>query len=221
MTTYTQYLRTIARGDTVERMAFFSDAVFAIAMTLLVIEIHVPDVGAAELGQALTELLPEYLTFALSFAVVGLVWLSHHRKVSAIVRHDQNLLRLNLLMLLFVASLPLPTAILGRYGDDTLPVILYAATVAATGFSLSAVWMYAWHRGLVREDVTIDVFRYVLVQSFPIPGMFLLSISVAVLAGPTAAELSWVAAIPAAFIITRLYRGRRTAPDIAPTQELS
>lgn len=218
VTTYSRYLRTIAQGDTVDRMAFFSDAVFAIAMTLLVIEIRVPDVQGNELAHALTELLPEYLTFALSFAVVGLVWLSHHRKVSAIIHYDQNLLRINLLMLLFVATLPLPTAILGRYGDETPAVIVYAATVAATGFSLSSAWIYAWHRGFLRADIGVAVFRYVLVQSFPIPGMFLLSVPIALLAGPTAAEISWVAAIPAAFVIARLYRGRRITSE--PTSAL-
>jgi uncharacterized membrane protein len=216
VTTYSRYRRTIAEGGTVERMAFFSDAVFAIAMTLLIIEIHPPETPPEDLSRALGGLVPQYLTFVLSFAVVGLVWMSHHRKVSAIVRYDQNLLRLNLLMLLFVASIPLPTAILSRYGDQPSAVVVYAATVAATGFSLSAVWMHAWHRGFVRADVTVDVYRYVLVQSFPIPGIFLLSIPVALLLGTTAAEIGWVIAIPAAAVIARVYRARRTAPQNAP-----
>lgn len=216
MRTYTRYLRSIAEGDSIERMAFFSDAVFAIAMTLLIIEIHAPEVPAAQLPGALAELLPGYLTFALSFVVVGLVWLSHHRKVSAVARYDQNLLRLNLLMLMFVASIPLPTAILGRYGDTVAAVVLYSATVAATGFTLSAVWIYAWHRGLTRQEIDVDVFRYVLVQSFPVPGIFLLSIPVALTAGPTAAEITWILALPTAFTLTLIHRLRDTAPAHEP-----
>ncbi|MFT4109428.1 TMEM175 family protein [Propionicimonas sp.] len=208
MTTYSRYRRAIAEGGSVERMAFFSDAVFAIAMTLLIIEVRAPEAAPGELTDALLTLAPEYLTFALSFAVVSLVWLAHVRKVSTLVGYDQNLLRLNLLMLLFVASIPLPTAILGRYGDETPAVVLYAVAVAATGLALAALWIYAWRRGFVRDDITVQVFRYVLVQSFPVPGVFLLSIPVALLAGPTAAKFSWIAALPVSLIITRLYRHR-------------
>lgn len=201
-------------------MAFFSDAVFAIAMTLLIIEVRPPGVSPAELSHALQELLPEYLTFVLSFAVIGLVWLSHHRKVSVLVGYDQNLLRLNLLLLVFVASIPLPTAILARYGDETPAVVLYAATAAATGFAATGLWLYAWRRGLVRADITPDVFRYVLAQSLPIPGIFVLSIPVALLAGPTAAELSWMIAAPAAFLVARLFDLRRPRSETVPTLEL-
>ncbi len=208
MTTLDRYRARIAHGDSLERVTFFSDAVFAIAMTLLVIELHLPEVPEAGFDAALAALLPEYLTFVLSFAVVGMIWLSHHRKFTAIVRYDQPLLRLNLLMLLFVASLPLPTAILGAHGDQVGAVVVYALTVAATGFSLTGIWLYAWHRGLIAAEVDEAVFRLVLVQSFPIPGFFLLSIPVAVLAGPTAAQLSWLLAIPAAALIPRVYRAR-------------
>lgn len=208
MTTLDRYRVRLARGESLERASFFSDAVFAIAMTLLVIELHVPDVPDADLDAALTHLLPGYLTFVLSFVVVGMIWLSHHRKFSAIVRYDQPLLRLNLLMLLFVASLPLPTAILGAYGDQVSAVVVYALTIAATGFSLTAIWLYAWHRGLIAADVDEALFRLVLVQSFPIPGFFLLSVPVGLLAGPSAAQLSWLLAIPASVLIPRVYRAR-------------
>jgi uncharacterized membrane protein len=211
MSTWSRYLKVIAQGDRLERMVFFSDAVFAIAMTLLVVELHVPEVPQAELGPALAELVPGYLSFLLSFAVVGLVWLSHHRKLGVVVRFDQDLLRLNLLMLLFVASLPLPSAVLGRYGDDELAVYLYAATIAGIGLSMTAIWVYAWHRRLVSPEVDVAMFRLVLVQSLPIPGIFLLSIPVAALFGATAAEITWIAALPLSFVITRVYRARSSA----------
>lgn len=213
MTTLDRYRARLARGDSLERATFFSDAVFAIAMTLLVIELHLPempdaDVDTALFDAALASLLPGYLTFVLSFVVVGMIWLSHHRKYTAIVRYDPGLLRLNLLMLLFVASLPLPTAVLGAHGDQVGAVVVYALTIAATGFALTAIWLYAWHRGLIADDVDEAVFRLVLVQSFPIPGFFLLSVPVAVLAGPTAAQLSWLLAIPVSMLIPRVYRAR-------------
>jgi len=210
---YERYLRTIAGGESPERLVFFSDAVFAIAMTLLVVELKVPQVGDGELAPAMGELAPEYLSFVLSFAVIGAVWMSHHRKFRAVIGYDQTLVRLNLVMLLGVASLPFSTAVLGRYGDVALSVYIYAATICVIGAVLSAMWLYAWHSGLVDDSVTVDVFRYVLVQSFPIPGIFLVSIPVAALAGATAAELTWIAALPASAIITRVYRtqSRRSA----------
>jgi len=214
VTAWTRYVQRFAHGESVERMTFFSDAVFAIAMTLLIIELHAPEVPDAALPDALRELVPGYLTFVLSFVVVGFVWLSHHRKFAAIERYDQGLLRMNLLMLLFVASLPLPTAILGLHGDDVLAVVLYAATISLIGFLMTGMWLYAWHRGLVAASIDLAVFRLVLVQSFPIPGIFLLSIPVALLAGASAGELSWIAAVPASAVITRVYRARteETAP---------
>lgn len=198
-----------------ERLALFSDAVFAIAMTLLVIELHAPQVPEPELPGALAELVRPYLTFALSFAVIGLVWLSHHRKFRAIERCDAGLLRLNLLMLFFVASTPLPTAVLGEYGDSVIAVVVYAGTICAVGFALSAIWLYAWHAGLVSSEVDEPLFRYLLVRSFPIPGIFLLSIPVALVWGATAAELTWIAALPASWLLAWSYRrfaGRGRAP---------
>jgi uncharacterized membrane protein len=213
MSTVDGYRHTIAEGSTLERANAFSDAVFAIAMTLLVLEIHLPDAAEGDLATSVTNLVPAYLTFVLSFAVVGAVWLSHHRKFRAIAGYDQTLLRLNLLMLLFVASLPLPTALLGRFGDEPLSVYIYAASISLIGFLMSAMWIYAWHQSLTAASVTVGVFRYVLVQSFPIPGMFLLSIPVAALFGAVAAEVSWGLTLPLSVVITRLYRSRRGAVD--------
>jgi uncharacterized membrane protein len=208
MSTYQNYLRSIAEGPGVERVVFFSDAVFAIAMTLLVVELHVPTVPSGALAPALAELFPEYLSFVLSFAVIGAVWMSHHRKFRALVRYTQSLLRLNLVMLLLVASVPFSTAVLGRYGDSPISVFIYAASISLIGFLLSAIWLYAWHAKLIDQHVSVDVFRYVLVQSFPIPGIFLLSIPISAIAGATVAELTWAAALPVSFAITRLYRAR-------------
>lgn len=204
------YRQSIAEGSSPERANAFSDAVFAIAMTLLVLEIHVPDTDGGDLAASLAALLPSYLTFALSFVVVGAIWMAHHRKFRAIERLDQPLLRMNLVMLFVVASLPLPTAILGRFGDQALSVYVYAASIAVIGFLISAMWIYAWHRGFVAASVDVDVFRYVLVQSLPIPGMFLLSIPIALLFGATVAELTWALTLPLSLVITRVYRMRRT-----------
>jgi TMEM175 potassium channel family protein len=205
---YERYVSTIAEGESPERLVFFSDAVFAIAMTLLVVELKIPEVENAQLGSALAGLGPEYLSFVLSFTVIGAVWMSHHRKFRAIVGYTQTLVRLNLVMLLAVASLPFSTAVLGRYGDSAVSVYIYATTISVIGLLMTTMWWYAWHRGLVAETVTPAVFRFVLVQSLSIPVIFLLSLVVAAFAGATAAELSWIAALPISLINTRVYRAR-------------
>lgn len=206
VTMYEQYLRTIAEGERPERLAFFSDAVFAIAMTLLVVELKVPQVNDAHLATALAELGPEYLSFVLSFTVIGAVWMSHHRKFRAIASYTQTLVRLNLVMLLAVASLPFSTAVLGRYGDSTVSVYIYASTISLIGLIMTALWWYAWRRALVEASVTRGVFRFVLVQSLPVPAVFLLSIPLAALCGATVAEFFWAAAIPLSFISARVFR---------------
>jgi uncharacterized membrane protein len=115
----------VAEGTALDRTIAFSDAVFAIAMTILVLELHVPDVPPAQLPAQLLNLLPAYLTFVLSFVVVGVIWMSHHRKFGVIARFNQTLLRLNLVMLLLVVSLALPTAVLGRCGDQAIAVVTW------------------------------------------------------------------------------------------------
>jgi uncharacterized membrane protein len=207
-----RYVRLIAEGSELDRTIAFSDAVFAIAMTILVLELHIPDVPAAQLPSELQRLVPAYLTFVLSFMVVGVIWLSHHRKFGVMARFNQTLLRLNLLMLLMVASLALPTAVLGRYGDQPIAVVLYAAFVSAIGLLMSAMWGYAWRRHLIEQSVDRGVFRFVLIQSLIIPVTFLLSIPIAVTAGANPAEYSWLLAFLLLLGLRSLTRtGRRSA----------
>ncbi|MGN6445001.1 TMEM175 family protein [Amnibacterium sp.] len=209
-TPWSRYLSLIATGTTLERTAAFSDAVFAIAMTVLVLELRVPEVPPGDLAAALPSLVGPYLTFVLSFAVVGVVWLSHHRKLAVITRFDQGLLRLNLVVLLLVASVGLPTAVLGRYGDTVAAVVLYAAQIAAMGVSMAVLWSWARLRRLVDPRVDVAVFRLMLLQTIVLPAVFLISIPVALLAGATAGELVWLLGVPAALLprIAGVRRGR-------------
>lgn len=209
-TTLQRYTRLFAAGPSLGRTVAFSDGVFGIAITLLVLDVRVPDATPNGLGPALLELLPNYFTFVLSFVVIGQVWLSHHRKFDLIVAHTPLLLRLNLLMLLFVVTLPFPTALLGRYGDQPLAAIVYALCLACVGLSLGLLWAYAWRKGLVSAEVTPTIARFMLVQTLVFPAVFLLSVPVALVWGATAAELSWIAVLPIARIVTAVL-GRRAA----------
>ena len=108
-------------GDT-GRIEAFSDAVFAIAITLLIIEIGVPHVGEeGTLFESLVHLWPSYLGYATSFLVIGTVWANHHNRFRLIPRSDHILLFLNILFLMCVAFIPFPTALLAEYIREEAP----------------------------------------------------------------------------------------------------
>lgn len=125
------------------RLHALTDGVYAIAMTLLVLELHVPDASTtAELVRGLTALLPSLFSFALSFAVLGVYWVGNTTSLVRVARTDRSMLLLNVLQLLFIALLPFTTAILGRYPDESAAVILYGIHLVLLGLVQYAHWVY-------------------------------------------------------------------------------
>ena len=105
-----------------ERVVFFSDAVYAIAITLLVIDLRVPDLpgdaSTQAIADALLQLAPRFYAFALSFAVIGVYWLTHWRRFQLIERVNQRLVVINLLLLGSIVFIPFPTALIAEFGDS-------------------------------------------------------------------------------------------------------
>ena len=131
-----------------ERIETFSDGVFAIAITLLIIEIGVPHAaGTVSLFEKLVGLWPSYLGYAISFLVIGTVWANHHNRFRLIVRSDHGLLFLNVLFLMCVAFLPFPTALLAEYirveDHRITAVAVYSGTLAVTAVFFTLLWLYA------------------------------------------------------------------------------
>ena len=116
------------------RVLAFSDGVFAIAMTLLVIGIEVPDIpdedNVGDLADALGDLQPAFFSFFISFAVIGRYWLAHHQFIASLRAIDRRLITLNLVYLAFIAFLPFPTALIGNLFDNPLSIAVYAVAVA-------------------------------------------------------------------------------------------
>ena len=138
------------RDNDTGRIEAFSDGVFAIAITLLVIEIGVPHVEGegTTLSRVLVEQWPSYLAYAISFLQIGVIWANHHNRFRFIARSDHLLLFLNILFLMCVAFIPFPTALLADYllssgAERTTAGAVYAGTLAVTAVFFTLLWLYA------------------------------------------------------------------------------
>ena len=136
------------------RLVAFSDAVFAITITLLVLEIR-PPTGDGSLLHGLVELWPSYLAYAVTFLFIGQVWANHHVMFDHIRAADRAVLLLNTLLLMVVAFLPFATSVLAealRSGDDQrTAVVFYAIAFAVTALTFNAVWQYACRHRLLSD----------------------------------------------------------------------
>lgn len=187
--------------DTVEfaRVTAFSDGLFSIAMTLLVVEVTVPhllDTGSsAELRERLADLIPNFVGFFLSFAVIGRYWIAHHQMFSMMRGVDYGLIRRNLVYLAFVAFMPFPTALLGDYFGNPLAVSAYAVNGAIVSGMEVVLLRYAWKAGLLRVKVTPIVMRWGSIMALSPVAAFLLSIPMTLVSTPIAAAM-WLLTVP-------------------------
>jgi uncharacterized membrane protein len=133
-----------------ERTIAFSDGVFAIAITLLVLSIDVPTLGRGEkLDHALSNLGDNIVSYFIGFAVIGLFWVGHHYFFNSLRGFDGRLLWLNLLYLSFIGLLPFSTALLGDYGNDPTALVTYAINVALAGLADTMMVVVALRAGLL------------------------------------------------------------------------
>jgi uncharacterized membrane protein len=201
----------LERGSELERPVFFSDAVFAIAITLLALEIQVPQVAAdsaaALLPSALLSLWPKFFSFLISFWVVGNYWPAHHRTFHYIGGYDRGLLLINLLFLMWIVLLPFSSSLVGEYGNQQIVAIIYAVHIVVAGLTLSWVW---WHAS--REPGLLDTsrvnpreFRYNQLRALAVPLIFLLSIGVSFLS-VWATQVLWCLAFLIRPVLLRILR---------------
>jgi uncharacterized membrane protein len=178
-----------------ERLVFFSDAVFAIAITLLALEIRLPSLGENltdnQLLQSLLMIWQRYLSFAVSFLVIGVFWMGHHRKFRFIKRYDTKLLLLNILLLMGIAFIPFPTSVISEYSNRTATVF-YASIMTAVGLLNASVWVYSSHNNrLIDPHFDPRQRQRETVRALIVPGVFLLSIGLAFI-NADLAKYSWV-----------------------------
>ncbi len=178
-----------------ERIVFFSDAVMAIAITLLALDIRVPDIprdlAAAQLPAQLLGLAPRFTSLVISFVIIGVYWLSHHHYFEFIRRYDRRLMLINLLFLLFIVCVPFGTNLLGLYAIVPLVYLVYGLIVAAIGFAMCALWVYATHdHRLVDPRLDSQFIRVTTLRALFAPCIFLISIPCAFI-NPLLAVAVW------------------------------
>jgi uncharacterized membrane protein len=194
-----------------DRIVFFSDAVFAIAITLLVLDLRAPTPNASlpadGLNQGLVDLVPKLISYLVSFFVIGLYWVSHHRLFQFVRRFDSRLMWLNLLLLFGVAFLPFPSALVGAFGGQRTAIILFAGTAALLGFLMFALWRHVIGTpSLIEQGVRRGILIRHSLRSLVAGCIFAVSVPVA-FASPAAAIYVWYAT-GVAVIVDQVLRTR-------------
>ncbi|MEU0091550.1 TMEM175 family protein [Kribbella sp. NPDC006257] len=158
------------------RIEAFSDGIFAIAITLLVLELHVPEVEDGQLWHALQEEWPQFAAYLTSFAILGIMWINHHSMFRQIQRADRGLMFLNLLLLLWTALLPFPTNLFATYLDHhsidaNVAAAVYSANLTLAAIAFSAIWWHALRKHLIDHEMSAkeqraSVLRYSVGTAF-------------------------------------------------------
>src|SRR5919197_357484 len=188
------------------RIVAFSDGVFAIAITLLVLGLTVPE-DSSNITRELLDNRDDLIAYAISFAVLGRYCLAHHRFFSALERFDGRLMGLNLAYLAFIALVPFSSEVLGDYSREADAVIVYAINMILVSGTFQAQLYYAYRKGLVRRDARAFERRYAGPANLLAVGVFVISIPLA-FASPLAATLLWLAIF---------FIGRWISDRLAPT----
>lgn len=177
----------------VERLILFSDAVFAIAITLLVIEIKIPELHEGEINDRallhkLDELIPKFIGFLVSFLIIAQYWTVHHRMFSFVVNYTDRLIWLNILFLFAIALMPFSTGFYSEYVRYKMitPVIFYTANIALLGIANFLMWQYLNRSKQLTENLTPALAKYFSLRALAVPLIFVI-FSIVSLYAPTVA----------------------------------
>jgi len=168
-----------------DRLEFFSDAVFAIVVTLLVLELKVPrlphDCTTQEIINSLRDIVPKFYSWVISFFFVMLIWLHHHQIFLMTTKSDYGMMWINIILLFFISFLPFPTALMGEYPHQPLNVTIWGVTVCLTTLVLNWLYYYNTHNYLSDTYDRNSVKKNVRLSLFAVPLIYLV-----------AALLAWV-----------------------------
>lgn len=141
-------------GKSVKRLAALSDGIFAVSMTLLVLDLHVPDalkvVTEGAFISALKELLPRLIIYLMSFLTLGIFWIGNQSLLDRIERSNRHFAWLNLATLILVTLIPFSTSLLATFITFRFALLVYWCNLSAFGVTVLATWLYAWKAGLTK-----------------------------------------------------------------------
>jgi uncharacterized membrane protein len=190
-------------GLTTNRLEAFSDGVFAIAITILVLTIAAPTTAevhsADELLIKISELWPKLLSYIISFVVVGIYWVAHSATFHYIRRTNRPLFWLNLVYLMSVSFIPFPTALLGSFYQYQPAVVLYAATQVVTGTLFQVMVWYATYNNLIAGKLDVGFMRRATFRNLMGPVLYLLAILVSFVSLPV--SLLFFVIVPILYIL--------------------
>ena len=190
------------------RVETLADGVFAIAMTLLAFNLQPPNAvhSSRDLEAALLAMLPHFRTYVLSFVVIGIYWISHHSQFHYVRHVDRTLLWINIFFLMFVATLPFSTAVLGRYENQQPAIILYGGNLLLVGLANALHWAYVTHRRrLVAPDLPSQVVRLAMARILLAPAV------AAVCIGVSYINVGWAVRFYYAILIIYVLLARRSS----------
>lgn len=180
------------------RIVAFSDGVFAVAITLLVLAIDPPKLtneqARHELADKLFDTSAQVFVYFFTFALIGLFWIGHHRFFSEVRDFDTGLMALNLVYLSLIAFLPFPSSVYGDHSEVEAAVVFFAASMGVIGLVDAVMLYYAGRRGLLKRRFMQD-WRSSLWRNLVVPAVFFGSIPIALVA-PTVAPWTWLVLFP-------------------------
>jgi uncharacterized membrane protein len=191
-------------------MDAFSDGVFAIAITLLVLDLHVPEVGEGSLAHALARQWPADVSYAVSFLTIGIIWVNHHGLFRHIERCDRPLLCLNIFLLMMVAVVPYPTALISHYArtpNATAAALAYGGVMVAMALLFNAIWHYAIRARLLSPGADGREVSGITRSYLPGPLLYLTATLTALVNAD--ASLVMYAAIAIFYVVSASLWGRR------------
>jgi uncharacterized membrane protein len=206
-----QRLRYARGTEEFGRFTAFTDGVVAIAMTLLVLNLELPEPGpgvdpkTVDLFSVIADMNEQFTAFVLSFVIVGFYWVQQHRFVAQLKAVDFPMLAWTLAFLLVIVLVPFESEIIGEYSGNEQAVVLYASWFVVFGIIDVAGYLLALKRGLLTELHTPARIRFSILVRLNAPAIFLLSMPLAYLVSPDVAMLSWFLVWPVAVLTGRRF----------------
>lgn len=202
---------------TKENIELFGDAIFSIAITLLVLEIRLPNIEAIDSNamfiQGLIQTLPKFMGFTISFFVIALYWRGYHRIARYLRRFDGPLLLLNIVFLFLIVFMPFPTSLIGDHGNLGAAVNFYQVSMALSSIVMFIMWRYAVSRNLLdNPGLDARIVRLTSVRNVVPAVVFIATIPLAFYS-PALTEVSWIAILPLTLAAKKYYGVEDAAPS--------